>query len=391
MTETPGKSTTTNVTVTNSGSRPVVLGAARLVDAAMSTSAPLTVVGSTCDGVTLEAGSVCSVTVSYAAGAAASREGKGVLALRTDVGEWELGTVGQQPPAYSGPQALAGPSSPGRVDLSWKAPLTLDSRLIAGWRVEDLRGGTPVVLQTRTESYLTATTLTSPDTGTHLLRLVLSTTDGREVASEPYAHGRLAVVAGTTPSRGVQAYDADGGVTNGGTLGDRASLDRAASPPRRPANASWSAKGRSAAGRAAPGPGRKPAPWTDIRPDLRRRRPGRQPGRADGRADPPRTLRPQNRPSSLITVPAARRGPDGRAQLCGPVQPRLDSGRRRPHRHRGLRGRPRADRPDTGARTSISGTTGAAAVRPSPAPGELAYALTGWGGSGQGPRSPPHA
>jgi hypothetical protein len=381
MTEAPGKSTTTKVTVTNSGSRPVVLGAARLVDAAMSTSAPLTVVGSTCDGVTLEAGSVCSLTVSYAAGAAASREGKGVLALWTDVGEWELGTVvGQQPPAYSGPQALAGSSSPGRVDLSWKAPLTLDSRLIAGWRVEDLRGGTPVVLQTRTESYLTATTLTSLDTGTHLLRLVLSTTDGREIASDTITlktASRWLLV--TTPT-GVHAYDADGGVTNGGTLGHRAvSTDGIATSPTRKtivvSDGPYSGYVRllGPAGNELRGLTYDPT-FADGDPDV-------SPDGSKVALLRPGYSGPQSRPSSLITVPTAGGGPTAVPNSAGLSKPVWTADGAALIASTESAALVRVD-PTTGARTPIPGTTGAA-VQAVSRTGRLAYALTGWGGSGQ--------
>ena len=382
MTAAPEQSTTTDVDVTNSGSEPVVLGTARLVDAALSTSAPLTVLGSTCEGLTLEPGAVCTVTVGYAAGPAASPEGNGVLSLSTDVGEWELGAVvGQQPPAHSGPQALTGSSSPGRVNLSWTAPRTLDSRLIAGWRVEDMAGGTPVVLQTRTEGYLTATSLSAPSTGTHALRLVLLTTDGREVASEPIPltiASRWLLV--TTPT-GVRAYDADGGVTNGGTLGTRAaSTDGIATSPTR----------TSIAVSEGPYSGyvKLLGPTGTVLRSLTY-----DPTFADGEPD----VSPdgskvvllrrgytgaQTRPSSLITVPTAAGDPTAVPNSVGLSDPiwtpdgaalvaTEDSGA----------GVVRVD-PRTGTRTAVPGTKGAAAVAVSRT-GRLAYALTGWGGSGE--------
>lgn len=382
MTAEPDDSTTTDVAVTNSGSEPLVLGAARLLDAAMSTSAPLAVVGSTCEGLTLEPGADCSVTVSYAAGAARSPEGRGVLALASDTGEWELGlVVGQQPPAYSGPQALAGSSSPGRIDLSWRAPSTLDSRLISGWRVEDIIGGTPVVLQTRTENYLTSTTLKSPATGAHSLRLVLTTSDGREVTSDPIPLTIASRWLLATTSTGTHAYDADGGVTNGGTLGNRAaSTEGIATSPTRKAIA------------VSEGPYngyvRLLGPAGDLLRSLTY-----DPTFADGDPDvsPDGSkvvlLRrgytgPQNRPSSLITVPTSGGTPTevpSSAGLSNPIWTpdghaliaAADSGT----------ALVRVD-PTTGSRTSIPGTTGASAVSVSRA-GRLAYALTGWGGSGE--------
>jgi hypothetical protein len=48
LTAAPKGSVTTDVAVTNAGSAPVGLGSLRLLDADMSTAAPLSVVGSTC-------------------------------------------------------------------------------------------------------------------------------------------------------------------------------------------------------------------------------------------------------------------------------------------------------------------------------------------------------
>lgn len=382
MTAAPGESTTTDVEVRNAGTEPVVLGSARLLDADMSTSAPLSVAGSTCEGVTLQAGSACTVSVGYTAGAASTREGKGVLALWTDVGEWELGTVvGQQPPAYSGPQALAGSSSPGRVDLSWKAPATLDSRLIAGWRVEELDGGGPVVLQTRTESYLTSTVLSSPSPGPHTLRLVLLTTDGREATSEPITLTTATRWLLVTTPAGVQAYDAEGGVTNGGTLGGRrGSTDGIAVSPTRTTIVVSEGPYSGYVRRLGPsgnllGSLTYDSSFADADPDVS----------PDGSTVA--LLRrgysgAQNRPSSLITVPTAGSEaavvpsseglstpvwtPDGTALIAT-----ADSGA----------GLVRVN-PTTGSRTAVPGTTGAAAVAVSRT-GRLAYALTGWGGSGE--------
>lgn len=382
MTAEPDGSATTDVTVTNSGSEPLVLGSARLVDAAMSTAAPLSVVASTCAGLTLEPGADCTVTVSYAAGAARSPEGRGVLALLSDTGEWELGlVVGQQPPAYSGPQALAGSSSPGRIDLSWRAPSTLDSRLIASWRVEDVHGGTPVVLQTRSENYLTSTTLRSPATGDHSLRLVLATTDGREVASEPIPLTIASRWLLATTSAGVRAYDADGGVTNGGALGNRtvSTYGISTSPTRKaivvadsPFSGSVTLFG--ATGEMLRGLTYDPT-FADAVPDVS----------PDGskvvlfRAG---YTGAQTRPSSLITVPvtggpvttvpnSAGLGmpvwtPDGATLI---VATGANSGLVRVN-------------PTTGTRTSIAGTTGARVAAVSRT-GRLAFALTDWNGSGE--------
>ncbi len=377
LTAAPGQATTGTITVTNSGSEPIELGAARFVDADMSTSAPLTVAASTCAGLALAAGATCSLSVSYAAGVAGSREGRGVLVLATDVGEWELGTVvGQQPPAYSGPQAFAASTSPGRMDLSWQAPATLDSRLIAGWRVEDVSGAVPVVLETRRENYATATTLPAPPSGTHALRLVLLTTDGREVPSAAVrvtSASRWLLV--TTPA-GVRAYDADGGVTNGGLLGGRArATDGIATSPTRKAIIVVDGLGAGGNVRVL-GPSGKELAWLTAYRDYPDTEPDVSPDGSKAvllRQEPPAT--------TLITVPMAGGDavkvpnsegllnpvwtPDGSELIAstdtGPLV-RVN--------------------PATGARTPVPGTTGAYAAAVSRT-GRLAYALTGWGGSGQ--------
>lgn len=237
ITAAPDDTATTTISVTNRGSQDLTLGAARFVDANLSTSAPLGVVASSCDGLVLAPDASCSLTVQYTAGAAGSAEGRGVLALTTGLGEWELGTVvGQQPAAWSGPQSFAAASSPGRIDLSWQAPSTLDSRLITGWRVEDLSSGSPVVVPTKIPTYARSATVGPLSVGPHALRLVLLTTDGREVPSS--------AVPVTVPSRwllvttstGLRAYDPDGGITNGGLVGGRSgAVDGVGTSPTRAA------------------------------------------------------------------------------------------------------------------------------------------------------------
>lgn len=381
MTAAPGKSATTEVTVTNSGTEPVALGPARFVDADLSTAAPLTVVGSTCEGVTLPAGSTCTVTVRYDAGAAASREGRGVLALATDIGEWELGTVvGQQPAAYSGPQTFAGSTSPGRLDLSWSAPATMDSRLITGWRVEDVGGATPRTLQNIMVNYATATTLRAPDTGRHVLRVVMLTGDGREVPSSSITlttASRWLLV--TTPT-GARAYDADGGVTNGGLFGRRTQTTDgiAVSPTRKSiiiADGPYDGWVRDvgATGDGFRGLTHDPL-FADAEPDVS----------PDGTTVA--LLRrgysgAQNRPSALITVPVTGGEPTVVPNTTGLSKPVWT------HDGTALIASTETGplvrvNPATGARTSIPGTTAAAAAAVSRT-GRLAYALTGWGGSEQ--------
>ena len=129
--------------------------------------------------------------------------------------------VGQQPAELSSARNLAGTSSPGRIDLTWSAPTTIDTQLISRVRIEDVVTGTPVVLATRDAGYVALVTLRSPATGPHSLRVVLETRDGREVATSPIPLTAAARWLLATTPHGVLAQDADGGATNGGTLGAR--------------------------------------------------------------------------------------------------------------------------------------------------------------------------
>lgn len=382
VTAAPGDSTTTPVTVTNTGTEPLSLGAARIVDSAMSTSAPLTVSGSTCEGLTLSSESECTVTVSYAAGPAASVEGNGVLVMSSDVGEWELGTVvGQQPSTYSGPQAVAGSASPGRLDLSWTAPTTLSQSLIRGWRIEDLGSGTPLALQTVPGGTTGRTTISSLVTGAHALRVVLLTTDGRQVASEPVPLTVASRWLLVTTANGIRAYDADGGVTNGGMLGSgRSSTDGVAvSPTRDRIVVSEGPYAGSVRVLGSSGDGVRILTSDSLVAD---RDPDVSPDGSTVVLLRPGYSGSQNRAASLVTVPVtggpatvvpASAGlsrpawtPDGAALVAT-----TDS----------EAGLVRVN-PVSGSRTPIPGTAGAAALAVSRS-GRVAYALTGWGGSGE--------
>jgi Fibronectin type III domain/FG-GAP-like repeat len=230
----PGTVTTRAVMVTNTGSLDATLGAPRLVDADLSTSAPLTVSTSGCAGRVIAPGESCEVVISYSAGPAGSREGNGILVVPTDRGELELGrVVGQQPAALSGPQGPTATGAPGRVDLSWTAPLTLDARLISSWRVEEDGSPSPVVLKTVITEGEHSSVLTGLAVGPHLLRVVMLTRDGREISSAPMTvsvPSRWLLVATNT---GVRAVDPDGGHTDGELFGEgRRSSSVAVSPVR---------------------------------------------------------------------------------------------------------------------------------------------------------------
>ena len=216
----PGAVVTRAVLVTNTGLLDQTLGAPRLVDADLSTSAPLTVSTSSCAGSVIAPGESCEVVIGYTAGPAGSREGNGVLVLPTDRGELELGrVVGQQPAALAGPQGLTATGAPGRVDISWTAPLTLDARLISSWRVEEDAGPSPIVLRRIITESEHSSVLTGLAVGPHLLRVVMLTRDGREISSAPMTvsvPSRWLLVATTT---GVRAVDPDGGHTDGELFG----------------------------------------------------------------------------------------------------------------------------------------------------------------------------
>jgi hypothetical protein len=242
----PDQVATRDITVTNTGSLDATLGAARFIDSDMSTSAPLTVTRSTCDGLTIAPGQSCKVTVDYTAGPAGSKEGNGILVVPADLGEVELGrVVGQQPVAVSGPQNITVTGAPGRVDLSWTAPRTLDDRLIDSWRIEEDTSPSPTVLQRIIASYVRSSRITGLSVGAHQLRVVMHTGDGREISSAPLAvtvPRRWLLVATTS---GVRALNPDGGNTDGGLFGSALSASGVAfSPVRDRVIASYSLAGR---------------------------------------------------------------------------------------------------------------------------------------------------
>lgn len=228
----PGEVATREVTVSNTGSLDATLGAARLIDATLSTGAvsasvPLTVTGSTCEARTLTPGESCAVSIRYTAGLAGSREGNGILVLRTDLGEVELGrVVGQQTAFFSGPQNITVAGSPGRVDLSWNEPSTLSDT--ASWRIEEDADPSPTVLWRLISPSDRSISLTGLGVGVHSLRVVMLTNDGREISS--------AWMSVTVPRRwllvatksGVRAWDPDGGHTDGGLFGSGATATETA-------------------------------------------------------------------------------------------------------------------------------------------------------------------
>lgn len=205
---------TRDITVTNTGSLDATLGDARLIDADLSTTAPLTITGSTCQGRILAPGQTCAVTVRYTAGPAGSKEGNGILVVPADFGEVELGrVVGQQPASLSGPQNVTVSPAPGRVDISWRPPSTLDTRLISSWRIEEDTSGSTTVLQKLLNSYAQFGRITVLGVGNHTLRVVMRTGDGREISTAPMVMTvprRWLLVATTS---GVRALDPDGGTT----------------------------------------------------------------------------------------------------------------------------------------------------------------------------------
>jgi len=87
---------------------------------------------------------------------------------------------------------------------------------------------------TKIATYARAATVGPLSVGPHALRLVLVTTDGREVPSAAVpvtVASRWLLVATST---GLRAYDPEGGVTNGGLLGGRSSaVDGVATSPTR--------------------------------------------------------------------------------------------------------------------------------------------------------------
>ena len=201
----PGTTTTLVVPVRNTGGVPLRLAAARLVAAWASTSDPLAVTDTTCAGLTLAPGDTCDITVQYTAGTPTTREGNAYVVLASDEGEWNLTrVVGQLPAVHSGPQDVATATSPGKIDVTWGNPWTLDSGLLAHWRVDDLTAGTQRSVASQGWGATQSTQLTGVSVGTHEIQVVMVTTDGREVKAAP--------VAVDIPRRWLLVSDAAGGV-----------------------------------------------------------------------------------------------------------------------------------------------------------------------------------
>lgn len=205
---------------------------------------------------------------------------------------------------------------------------------------------------------------------------MLLTTDGREIASEPVTVTTASRWLLVTTATGTRAYDADGGVTNGGVLGGRAvATDGIATSPTR--TAIVVSDGFPGGNVRVHGPAGDELRWLTSYRDYADADPDVSP---DGskvvlvRRDPAAV--------SLITVPVSGlSGPTVVPNSAGLLKPvwSPDGGALIAATESGPLVRVN---PSTGARTSISGTTGAAAVAISRT-GRLAYALTGWGGSGQ--------
>jgi hypothetical protein len=182
----PGTTTATVVPVRNTGGVPIRMAGARLVAAWASTSDPLAIIDNACAGQTLAPGGGCAITVQYTAGTPTTREGNASVVLDSDQGEWDLTrVVGQLPARFSGPQNVATDTSPGRIDVTWGNPWTLDSALVDHWRVDDLTAGTQRIVATQSWGAPQKTQLTGLSVGTHEIQVVMVTTDGREVKAAP--------------------------------------------------------------------------------------------------------------------------------------------------------------------------------------------------------------
>lgn len=216
----PDATDSTSIVLSNNGSLPITLGEARLIAAEeRSSTVPLELVASNCLDQTLAPGQSCSVSVRYTAGSAGAREGNAFLTMGCELGELSLGRViGQQPAAQSGPQRLAATGVPGSLELSWAPPTTMDDWTIRGWRVETVTGtGEPKVVANLI-NYARSFKVRGLVTGDHLVRLVLLTSDGRQIP---------ATLAVQVPRRwllmstdaGVRTADPEGTGTAGGLIG----------------------------------------------------------------------------------------------------------------------------------------------------------------------------
>lgn len=216
----PGDTRDAVVDVTNTGTATIRLGQARFIDAPYSTTAPLAIPTQGCDGLTLPPGDSCQVTIRYTAGDLGSREGLGVLVVGSERGEFELGTVaGQHTTDDARPELdTSAVGTPASVEVSGRPPTTMDCQAIATIRIEELGGPTPTTIGHAGTCQLKAS-LKGLTPGTHLLRAVATTADGRELfgASVEYEVARRWLLL-SGPS-GTVSLDPDGGNADGGRVG----------------------------------------------------------------------------------------------------------------------------------------------------------------------------
>lgn len=215
---TAGSTADGQMVVANPGTTPLTLGAPRILQQSFSAVDTLAVTGSTCTGAVLEPAQSCTVSIRYTAGPLGTREGNGLLALPSGVGDFELGRVlGQQPAADSAPRLDPKPlGQPGSLPLTWQVSTTIDCRLIG--RVSILDRSTNTTAWTSTNGCAQSATLIDPTPGAHSYVLITTTNDARERSSAPLTVTVPKQWLLVSTRNGIKAYDAEGGGAEGAVV-----------------------------------------------------------------------------------------------------------------------------------------------------------------------------
>lgn len=176
----PGSSADGAALVTNTGTAAWSVVATDLVADGVGSPAGLAVTGTDC--VAVLPGDSCRVELQFAPSADRTAEARAVLGVRTEAGTLEVLVIGQLP--GSAAEDVAVHTGPGSASITWRLPAAVDSRRIAGYRVEELTASGRAV-RARPLASATSANLGRLDPGVHRFEVTLLTTDGRELSSGP--------------------------------------------------------------------------------------------------------------------------------------------------------------------------------------------------------------
>ncbi|QKE85088.1 hypothetical protein [Arthrobacter sp. NEB 688] len=217
----PGASSTTTATVRNDGTAPVDVTSVQLVALPDGAPSGLAATGGTCIGAPLQPGATCDVAVAFTPAAGAVKESRALVALGTAQGVVEAGVAVGQLDGLGQP-APTGVSSPRGLRLTWSPPSSLATS-VKSYRVEQLVGDDVTLVATVSAAQVAGSSwlrdLGGVATGDHRYRVVLETSDGRDMPS-PWATVAVPeswLILGT--SKGALPVNPDQGWSVGGTFG----------------------------------------------------------------------------------------------------------------------------------------------------------------------------